>query len=130
MKYFHFNFCFNKNMLELVFNHSKTHTHIRFNSPVSRFNRIGRSPFNLLRHSIQSRASSRLRPISFMSLFTTSINVFFGLPLGFGPPLPRLCNPSPSHSHPSSPHVQTISACFVSPPLLSPLHPSFLLTPC
>src|SRR5260221_13895055 len=44
------------------------------------------------------------------------------------PPFPRQCNPSPSHSHPSSPHVQTISACFVSPPLLSPLHPSFLLT--
>src|SRR5260221_147726 len=29
--------------------------------------------------------SSHLRPISFMSLFTTSIQVFFGLPHGFGP---------------------------------------------
>src|SRR5260221_12646629 len=93
MKYFHFNFCFNKNMLELVFNHSKTHTHIRFNSPVSRFNRVGRSPFNLLRHSTRSRASSRLRPISFMSLFTTSIRIFFGLPLGFGPFTSKMVQP-------------------------------------
>src|SRR5260221_3623574 len=105
-------------------------TRVRFNGPVSRFTRVGRSPFNLLRHSTRSRVSSRLRPISFKSLFTTSIHVFFGLPLGFGPPLPRQCIPSPSYSHPSSPHVQTISACFISPPLLSPLHPSFLLTPC
>src|SRR5260221_14763029 len=110
MKYFHFNFCFNKNMLELVFNHSKTHTHIRFNSPVSRFNRVGRSPFNLLRHSTRSWASSRLRPISFISLFITSIHVFLVCLLVSAPPLPRQCNPSPSHSHPSSPRVQTISA--------------------
>src|SRR5260221_992257 len=44
------------------------------------------------------------------------------------PPLPRQCNPTPSHSHPSTPHVQTISACFVSPPLLSPLTPILSLT--
>ena len=52
---------------------TEQHTHIRFNGPVSRFTRVGRLPFNLLRHSTRSRASSSLRPISFMSLFTTSI---------------------------------------------------------
>src|SRR5260221_2820186 len=51
------------------------------------------SPFNLLCHSTRSRASSRLRPISFMSLFTTSTHVFFGLPLGFGPSTSKTVQP-------------------------------------
>src|SRR6266536_3131310 len=50
-------------------------------------------PFNLLHHSTRSRASSRLRPIPFMFIFTTSIHVFFGLPLGFGPSTSKTVQP-------------------------------------
>src|SRR6266536_5359559 len=50
-------------------------------------------PFNFLRHSTRSRPSSNPRPISFMSLFTTSIHVFFGLPLGFGPSTSKTVQP-------------------------------------
>src|SRR5260221_56975 len=68
-------------------------TRVRFNGPVSRFTRVGRSPFNLLCHSTRSWASSRLRPISFMSLFTTSIHIFFGLPLDLGPSTSKTLQP-------------------------------------
>src|SRR5260221_1812061 len=79
-----------QNIAQVV--HAHTHTHgltaLFPGSPG-----LAGPPFNLLRHSTRSWATSRLRPISFMSLFTTSIHVFCGLPLGFSPSTSKTVQP-------------------------------------
>src|SRR5260221_9378051 len=85
-------------------------------------------PFNLLHHSTRSRASSHLRPISFMSLFTTSIHVFFGLHGGFSPSTSKTVQPFTQSQSPFLSTCPNHLSLFRFTTTLSPLRPYFLLT--
>ena len=88
-----------------------------------------RTSFITFLHLQWSMASSLFSLRAWQSSRTTSVQVLFGLPLGFGPSTSTPCISSPNHRHLFAAHAHTNAACFAAIPMLCHLYLVSLSTP-